>query len=521
MFEKQISLKQKIVLAAIFALFLLIGFGANDDYGIAWDEPAQQEIGRFNFEYLSGSSDTLATYHDRFYGAAFELPLYALQKLSGIEDSANVFEMRHLLTHLFFLLALGFFFALVWKLFRKFHVALLAMLMLYIHPRIFAHSFFNSKDIVFMSFFIIALYTLYLLVEKQNTKRLLWHALASALLIDTRIVGAIMPLLTLGVFFPMLLRRNSHAAELWKALMLYAAATIFLMFAFWPALWTDPLLIGKSFARMSHFPFRYDVLFTGRLIPAPDLPFYYLPVWIFISTPPFILLLFIIGLGWSIRDYFRNPDAFFENPKQWYLLSVIGFPIDFIMLIILLGSTVYDGWRQLYFVYPAMLIAAAYAYNKISEKLRYKSAGKYAVNGLIIVFMLLTALKIYKLHPYEQVYFNHFAAKKNENRRKSFEQDYWGLSFREGLEYVLKHEPDDRVKICFSNAAGPVNILALPPAEQARIMITDKPEEADYFITNYRYHPQDYPYQDEVFSIWRDKNKILSVFRIGEKQQKN
>jgi hypothetical protein len=521
MFEKVLSLKQKFILAAFFTLFLIIGIGAGDDYGIGWDEPSQMEIGQFNYEYLTGHSDTLAAYHDRFYGAAFELPLYTLQKLSGISNSAGIFELRHLLTHLFFLLALGFFFALVWKLFRNYYVALLAMLMLYIHPRIFAHSFFNSKDIVFMSFFIIALYTLYLLIEKQNTKRVLWHALTSALLIDVRIVGAIMPLITLGVFVPALLRKNSHSTELWKALMLYAAATIALMFVFWPALWTDPLLLGKSFARMSHFPFRYDVLFMGQLIPAPQLPFYYLPLWIFISTPPFILLLFLIGLAWSIRDYFHNPDAFFENPKQWYILTLIGFPVDFIILIILLGSTVYDGWRQLYFVYPTMLIGAAYAYNKISDRLKYKPAWKYGVNGFIVIFILLTALKIYKLHPYEQVYFNHFVSKKNENRRKSFEQDYWGLSFREGLNYVLVHDKRVPIKISFSNAAGPVNILALPPQDQKRIILVEKPEEADYFITNYRYHPQDYPYGNELYRIVRDKNTILSVFRFEEKQQKD
>ena len=501
----------------VFGLFLIAGFLTYDDYGIAWDEPAQMEIGQFNYEYLTGTSDTLKTYHDRFYGAAYEWPLYAKLHLLSLDQSAQIFQLRHLFTHLFFLLGVGFFFALVWRLFRNFNVAFLAMLMLYLQPRIFAHSFFNSKDIVFMSLFIISLYTLLLVVEKQSTKRLLLHALTSALLIDVRIVGFIMPLLSFGVFLPQLLRVNSHSRELWKQLMLYSTATIGMMYLFWPALWTDPLLIGKSIARMSHFPFRYEVLFMGELIPAPQLPWYYLPVWIFISTPPFILLLFFTGLAWLMVEYFRDPEAWWNEPEKWFLLTLAGFPIDFILLLIILGSTLYDGWRQVYFLYPAMLISAAYAYLRISEKLRYKPIGKWVVNGLIGIFVLLTVVKIIKLHPYEQVYFNHFVSKKDDNRRKTFEQDYWGLSFREGLEYILKQDETPQIKVCFSNAAGPNNILALAPGQQKRIVVVDAMDSADYFITNYRYHPQDYDYGKPVYQVIRDKTTLLSVYQLKKK----
>jgi hypothetical protein len=38
--------------------------------------------------------------------------------------------------------------------------------------------------------------------------------------------------------------------------------------------------------------------------------------------------------------------------------------------------------------------------------------------------------------------------------------------------------------------------------------------EADYFLTNYRYHPEEYPLNQEVFKIIVDNQKIMSVFKM-------
>ena len=510
-----LSKYQSFVLAGIFLAFVLVGFFASDDYGIAWDEPSQIEIGQRNYDYLLGINDSLVTYHDRHYGAAYELPIYALQKVLNFENSAQLYNFRHLINHLIFIVSLGFFFMLIMKLFRSFNTALLGTIMLYIHPRIFAHSFFNSKDVIFMSVFIIGLYTLLLLLENPSRKRILFHAIISAIVIDVRIIGIILPLISLLVFIPSIFKKEESQNSL-KALSLYSVLLIVFIYAFWPALWTDPLLLGKSFLKMSQFPFRYDVLFLGELIPAQQVPWNYIPTWIFVSTPPFILLLSTIGIVWLIVQYFKNTESFFTIKQKWFILVLASFPIDFTILLIILNSSLYDGWRQVYFLYPLILIAATFAYSSIMEKLNSRIIAKGFVNGFIIVFMLLTILKIYKLHPYEQVYFNHFVSKKDNTRRKTFDMDYWGLSFCEGLEYIMNNDASNEIKICFSNAAGPQNISYLSEDNQQRIIVVYKPEKADYFITNYRYHPADYEYKNEIFTIERDNNKILSIFKIDK-----
>ena len=65
--------------------------------------------------------------------------------------------MRHFLTHLFFL-AGGW--CCAWLTFRRYGsrgLALCALGLFLLHPRLYAHSFFNSKDLPFLSLCMMAL----------------------------------------------------------------------------------------------------------------------------------------------------------------------------------------------------------------------------------------------------------------------------------------------------------------------------------------------------------------------------
>ena len=43
------------------------------------------------------------------------------------------------------------------------------------------------------------------------------------------------------------------------------------------------------------------------------------------------------------------------------------------------------------------------------------------------------------LHPYQSVYFNHVLTGGLAGARGQFETDYWGASYREATEWVLRH----------------------------------------------------------------------------------
>ena len=46
---------------------------------------------------------------------------------------------------------------------------------------------------------------------------------------------------------------------------------------------------------MSKFPFKGELLFMGDVIKAKNIPFYYIPLWIAITTPVLYIILFVLG----------------------------------------------------------------------------------------------------------------------------------------------------------------------------------------------------------------------------------
>lgn len=118
------------------------------------------------------------------------------------------------------------------------------------------------------------------------------------------------------------------------------------------------------------------------------------------------------------------------SSSKEFLNKISSDKITSIFTVILLDSTLYNGWRHLYFVYPIILL--------ISLKGLYLIDLKYLKkNRLIIIFVTLFLTHItfvmVKDHPHQNVYFNFFAGKNIETK---FELDYWGLSNK---QYTAPH----------------------------------------------------------------------------------
>ncbi|UOQ73438.1 hypothetical protein [Hymenobacter cellulosilyticus] len=134
--------------------------------------------------------------------------------------------------------------------------------------------------------------------------------------------------------------------------------------------------------------------------------------------------------------------------------------------------------------------------------------------GLLTIGVLHSTYRIIRDHPYQNVYFSLLPGPVAE---RLFERDYWGLAGRRGLEWILAQDQAGRVAVATDARAGLMlhnNHLLLPPAERARLLLTSA-DQARYFLTTYRWHPELYPasYGPEVYCIRVNGVKILSVFR--------
>src|SRR4030095_10445619 len=193
---------------------------------------------------------------------------------------------------------------------------------------------------------------------------------------------------------------------------------------------------------MSHYPWPGDVLYAGAELPAASLPWHYALTWIAITTPIVYLVGFVLGLpivlGSAWREL-RGPSSG-NGIRSWLVMAWFFVPLASVLVC---HSCLYDCWRHLFFVYPALLLIAAKGYLVIGAAVRERvvnSRGlRIAAAGacLIAVGNVATvAAFMIRTHPFEHVYFNRLVGGP-AGARFRFEMDYWGLSYRRGLEAIL------------------------------------------------------------------------------------
>jgi len=492
-----------------------------DEYGISWDETTQRHTGDVSMNYVanklffSGNQDLLK-YTDRDYGVAFELPLSVIEKVLSVligenRDTRSIYLTRHLLTHLFFLISAFFCFLLIEFLYKNKLLATIGFLLVVLHPRLYAHSFFNTKDIPFMSMLLICFYFNAVAFREKQSKYFILLGIGVGLLINLRIMGVMM--LSLIPFFLMIdaLKEKSYKINV-KLGIIFISTVIATLYVTWPFLWVNPLE-NFVFALKNMVRFRWGgtVLFNGEFIKATELSWNYIPVWFTITTPIFYLISGLSGLVLLVVSFFKKPSVYLSNNKQRNNLFFLICFLSPVVIVIINHSVLYDGWRQMYFIYPAFVLLCIYGLNFFYER----NMKKLIVIGFFITFVFIGFFMV-KNHPFQHVYFNGFVDRKNpEFLRKHFELDYWGTSYKQSFEYILKHDRSPSINVSVQNAPGYDNAKMLTFKERNRINYVNI-EKATYFITNYRGHPQGYEdiKQREWHSIKVGNNTINTIFKL-------
>ena len=518
----------KIIIIIYFFVLLCIGLSIFRDYGVHWDEYNNQSLGNKWRKYISDvineqSVTTVLTSlheeHDWIHGPAFEIFLNFIQnKFFNPDELRNIIFIRHLCTFLLFYISIYFFYLLCQIHFKSWKISLFASAFLILSPRIFADSFYNTVDMPFFSFYIISIYTLLRWLDKKTFPRAIAHAFSCAFLIDIRIVGITVPFYTLVLLIPDIIRTTEYKERMktCKTVLVYFLLLIVLIILFWPLLWDNTLSKLIKLAKvMNDVHWSDTCLYLGKYITAKNLPWHYAPVWIMITTPIFYSLCFFVGFFISITPFSRNPIISAFNKRNNLLFALWLF-----VPLIATHGRLYDGWRHIYFVYPAFLMFSAMGLVAIWEFIKHKFKNnicKFMCGLIILVTLLSMGNVIYfmvKYHPYQNIYFNRLAGKNMEKIKKTFEMDYWGLSYRKALEFILENDNNKTIKVFVENVPGKNTANILTNNYKERLVYVDTPGEAKYFLSNYRWHPEEYPYHQEYFSIKIDDAKIMVVYKL-------
>lgn len=498
----------------LFAGLLLVGFNSFKSYGISWDEADERNLGNTTYNYLFHGQDSIKYCSNKIYGVAFELPLTVIEKALNLQDIRNVYLMRHLMTHLFFLLGAIAFFLLIDYLYHNKLLATIGFLLLTINPLIYSHSFFNSKDIPFLSMFIICFLATAIAFNKNNLKWYVILGVACALLMNMRIMGVLL-IACVWIFFAIdhfALKQDKMAKKKNLHYLLIFTCTAFgLLLVTWPYLYSNP---GQNFIdafkKLSQWSWDGDVLFWGTVYHSKHLPMYYAISWFCISNPITYLILGFLGVAFFILKFIKNPKQFiFDKTLRNQALFVFCF-VEPLLAVIAFHSVIFDAWRHLYFIYPPFILVAIFGLDCL-----LKTKIKWPVLFLVIAGIGCAGYFMISNFPNENVYFNEFVNREPESIRKNFEMDYWGNSYKQSLEYILKNDTAKTIQVMVVGFVGKENAWILRPEERKRIHFTDSIGQPTYVVSNYRGHPADYEFQNrEVFHIKVLNSTIVSVFKV-------
>jgi tetratricopeptide (TPR) repeat protein len=436
-------------------------------YGITGDDLDQKIYGEkvLNF-YLTLGKDTSCLHlkvgnkqNLELYGGLFNmLPAAASKIFPGVD----AYDMRHLFDSIAGFIAILFAGLLARKL-GGWRTGFIALILLATWPQFFGQSMNNPKDIPFAMAYVFTIYYLLKFVTelpRPSTRTITLATVGIALAINMRVGG----LLLIGMLFAFIVGnyilskslRQSFSADkkapgrTVKYLLLISVIGYFGGLLFWPygimGPFSHPFVALKE---ITNFSINIRVLFDGKQMFSSLIPWYYIPKWLWVTTPiviiagalllPFLLLL--------MKKYYNINH-----------LLLIGFATVFPWAYATYKhSALYDGMRQMLFIIPTIAVLAAVTWDYFLLAAKTKAI-RYTVAGLLVIGILLPVRFSFANHPNEYVYFNEIYGG-TKKAYGNFDTDYYMNSIREDCEWVKKNiKPQNGRKIIIgTNTADPVS----------------------------------------------------------------
>jgi hypothetical protein len=465
------------------------------DYGITWDEPLHNWYGNFiidNYQLFFRDNGSLRWDDMYFYGAAFDIAAATVNRVSFL----GTYETRHLLNGLVGVLGLVG----CCKLGRAIggaRAGFLATVFLLMTPNYYGQMFNNPKDIPFAAGMVWGTYYLVRLVPALPRPPLQLVAKLGAaigLALGVR-VGGLLLVCYLGVLLVVSAAWQAAAARrpwllvefgltsLWCVLLPAVLVAYPIMLTCWPWAQTDPLVNAwGALAHFSHFYYSLSTLFAGRLVPASDVPWAYLPTYIAFNLPELVLVLLLCAPVVAVVDLWRR--RFHIGREDALVRFLVSFGIVFpLAYAIATKATLYDGMRHFLFLLSVIAVAAALVADDVLIRLE-DFPYRWTIYMPLAVYCTMHLSIMTMLHPNQYVYYNAFVGGVEGAQRK-FNLDYWANSYAEavqGLENYLRAQ----YGLGFAEREFTVAVCGPPYSAEhyfpENFRFTEEEDHADFFI---------------------------------------
>ncbi len=508
----------------LFFIFFVVGVTIFKDYGISIDEEFHRFSGFYwlnytlNFTPFESLKDSVQiklaaingfTLPDPknhpFYGVVFDLPLALLETILNIKNEKNYYLLRHFFNFFLFFIGFLYFYKILDNRFKNKIVIFIGVLFYISSPRIFGDVFFNNKDIIFLSLVTIAVYYKFKLIDNFEYKNIAYFSIFSALVCACRIVGVFIPISFLFFILFSALKKKNYVNEL-KKISFYIVIFLLVLILCWPFLWESPI---KNFIYALKIFSKYSIteiytLFNGKYILTSLLPLNYLPVWISITTPLIIIIIFLIGFFFLLKRFYLRTininekmiyNDFWRGKKEQKDFYVF---FNFTLIVIYLvfsNPVLYTGWRQVYFLHFFIVYIACFGLHFLFLKIKKK----LLLSSIILFFIFINFIQIIKLHPYQSLYFNGLL---QGERKTNFEVDYWGISGVKFLKNILSREKN-------SNEIN-IAVASFLPLERSLKML-EKHESKKINIMGQNYQDAEYIFNNNMSEVNKFFNKKYNI----------
>lgn len=453
-------LRWNVAAGAVFLAVVGLGAATLGDYGLSWDEPLRFRGGDAKLAYyqalLSGESASPSELKGESYPGLFDLPLAAAH--AALPGWGTRSRKGHVWSFCFGLLGL----LAAWRLTARLggaRAGFWALLLLATLPRYYGHMFFNPKDIPFAATYLLgvwALVALFQQVPRPAFVSFIGVGLAAGLAASARLAGVL--ILCYLALFALLHLRGALASGLrpgpngrrgegrgdggrWGVrLLITASVALLLLLLFWPMGHRNPFTqLAGALRAVQHYDWPGAVLMNGRFFQADSLPIYYIPYWLWRTTPEVVI--FVVGLACvagSVRLHHWVTSRRLPADAQLFPPLLLLFAGLFPLLYLTLSRPVlYDGIRHFLFAIPPLVCVGALGLDWLLR--RIEQSGRRLLVPLfqagVAMAVGVSVAEMVSLHPYEYIYFNQLSGGL-PGAQGHDETDYWGLAHREAAEFL-------------------------------------------------------------------------------------
>lgn len=526
-------LREPFRVASWIGMIVLVTVSLRAAYqvGIVWDEEADALYGDHVLAWFtSGFTDEAALTNGdlHLYGALFELPAQWL--VANANFPWGPFETRHMLSAL--IAALGVLAA--GKAAARIagrRAGFLSGLLLALTPCWTGHGLFNAKDIPFATATAFVAYACVRIALRPTPLRWSDALIAGAsagCALGIRAGGMFVlwyPVLTSAARFALDAKqlyanggRRALARAALHVLSRLAAAFVLawvLMIGTWPWALISPIAHPLEAAEVAkRFVWNGSTLFEGAPTPAAHVPPHYLFRWFSITLPELYAFAVISALIAGAAMIMARKRARLDLPHALAIAFLVAAATAPLLGFLIVRPVIYDAQRHFLFILPPLAASAGlaldWAWREVSLPYGLRAAGACS----LAVLCGMVVFDMGRLHPFEYLYFNRLAGGLPAAVGR-YETDYWGASYREGIEWVAKHvrRRSGRLRVAACDATPRTRYyVKRSPEISEQVEIVDRLEDADVSLAYTRGDCAERYAGQPLHQVEREGVALLHVF---------